>query len=100
MLPKNRITSHPGEVLADEFMKPLNLSATRLARALHVPPNRITSIIKGQRGITGDTALRLSRYFGTSPELWMNLQALHDLSRANVEAGAAVEREVKRRDAA
>jgi addiction module HigA family antidote len=100
MLPKNRITSHPGEVLAEEFMKPLGLSANALARALHVPPNRITAIVNGHRGVTGDTALRLGRYFGTSAEMWINLQAMHDLSRANVEAGAAIARDVKQRKAA
>jgi len=95
MLPKNRITAHPGEVLAEEFLKPLGLSANALASALHVPPNRITAIIKGERSVTGDTALRLARYFGTTAEMWINLQAMHDLSRANVEVGAAIEREVE-----
>jgi addiction module HigA family antidote len=97
MLPKNRITAHPGEVLAEEFLKPLGLSATALAQALRVPPNRITSIVGGQRAVTGDTALRLARYFGTSAEMWINLQAMHDLSSANIEAGAVIERDVKRR---
>jgi antitoxin HigA-1 len=97
MLPKNRITTHPGEILAEEFMKPLGLSANALAQALRVPPNRITAIVKGDRAVTGDTALRLARYFGTTPDMWINLQAMHDLSRANVEAGAAIAREVKRR---
>ena len=64
MLPKNRIVNHPGEVLAEEFLKPLNLSAHALALALRVPANRITGIIKGQRAVSADTALRLARYFG------------------------------------
>ncbi len=97
MLPKNRITTHPGEILAEEFMGPFGLSANALAQALRVPPNRITAIIKGDRAVTGDTALRLARYFGTTPDMWINLQAMHDLSRANVEAGATIAREVKRR---
>ena len=64
----------PGDLLRDEFMAPLGLSANALAAALHVPANRITAILKGARGITVDTALRLGRYFGTSPEFWMTLQ--------------------------
>jgi addiction module HigA family antidote len=80
--PKNRIRTHPGEILLYEFMEPLGLSARALAAILDVPPNRLTELIKGRRGVTADTALRLSRYFGTTPEFWMNLQAAHDLSRA------------------
>ncbi|MBR0774110.1 HigA family addiction module antidote protein [Bradyrhizobium diazoefficiens] len=97
MLPKNRVTTHPGEILNEEFLKPLGMSARALAQALHVPSNRITAIVNGQRAVTGDTALRLAHYFGTSAEMWINLQAMHDLSRANAEAGAAIRRDVKRR---
>jgi len=79
---KIRIRTHPGEVLLCEFMEPLGLSARALATILDVPPNRLTEVIKGRRGVTADTALRLSRYFGTTPEFWMNLQAAHALSRA------------------
>lgn len=70
----HRIRTHPGVVLREEFMLPLELSANALSRALDVPPNRITTIVNGDRSVTGDTALRLARYFGTTPEFWMNLQ--------------------------
>jgi addiction module HigA family antidote len=79
---KTRIRTHPGAILLHEFMEPLELSARALGALLGVPPNRLTEIIKGRRGITADTALRLSRYFGTTPEFWMNLQAAHDLTQA------------------
>ena len=72
----------PGEILADEFMQPLGLSANKLARKLGVPPNRISEIIKGRRSISADTALRLSQAFGTSPEFWLNLQQAVDLWNA------------------
>ena len=96
-----RITTHPGEVLHEEFMVPLGLSANALARDLHVPPNRITAIIaeKDPRAVTPDTALRLSRYFGTTPEFWLNLQAAYDLSRARAEISARIEAEVRPRAA-
>lgn len=87
----------PGEILHEEFMAPLGLSAAELARALHVPGNRITALVHGQRGITADTALRLSRYFGTTPEFWMRLQADHDLRRARRDVAAEIEREVSPR---
>lgn len=73
---------HPGEILITEFLEPMGISANRLAKHIAVPANRITSIIKGQRGITGDTALRLSKALGTSPEFWLNLQCHFDLERA------------------
>ena len=73
---------HPGEVLQEEFMEPLNISANKLANRIDVPTNRITAIIKGQRGISGDTALRLSKVFGTTPEFWINLQGYYELERA------------------
>ncbi len=72
----------PGEVLRLEFMEPVGLSADALAKATGVPTNRITAILHGTRGITADTALRLARHFGTSAEMWMNLQTAHDLERA------------------
>ncbi len=72
----------PGEVLRVEFMEPAGLSAHGLAKAAGVPTNRITAILHGTRGITADTALRLARHFGTSAEMWMNLQTAHDLERA------------------
>jgi len=70
---------HPGEVLAEDFMAPVGLTANQLALSLRIPANRITAIIAGKRGITADTALRLARYFGTSAEVWMGLQADYDL---------------------
>jgi addiction module HigA family antidote len=97
---KPRIRTHPGEVLLEEFMKPLGLSANALARDLHVPPNRITAIISttAPRSIT-DTALRLARYFGTTPQFWINLQSAHDLSLAEAEVGDRVVTEVRPRAA-
>ena len=70
---------HPGEVLAEEFLAPLGLSQYRLAQDLSVPPRRINEIVHGKRGISADTALRLARYLGTSPQFWLNLQARYDL---------------------
>jgi antitoxin HigA-1 len=70
---------HPGEVLNEEFLGPMNISQNALARAVSVPPRRINEIVLGKRGITADTALRLSKAFGTSAEFWMNLQASYDL---------------------
>lgn len=74
----------PGELLRHEFMEPLGLSANALGAALSVPTNRITGILNGNRAITADTALRLARAFGTSPEFWLNAQASHDMARARV----------------
>lgn len=82
-----RIPTHPGEILAEEFLKPLVLSQYRLAQAIRVPPRRINEIVKGERSITADTALRLARFFGTSAELWMNLQGRYDLLTAQVKLG-------------
>ena len=75
-------TPSPGEILRHEFMEPLDLSANALARRLNVPPNRITSILNNQRSITADTALRLGKLFGTTPEFWLGLQAAYDLDIA------------------
>ena len=86
-----RTPIHPGEILADE-LRELSLSAAELARLLDVPPNRISQIIAGRRNITADTALRLGRYFGTSPDLWMNLQKTYELDLARAELGPALER--------
>ena len=93
----NRVTTHPGEVLGEEFLKPLGLSAHALAMALRVPATRIGAIVKGERSVTADTALRLARFFGTSPEFWTNLQAMHDLTKARLESGRAIDREVQPR---
>ncbi|AEG05782.1 HigA family addiction module antidote protein [Sinorhizobium meliloti WSM1022] len=77
----------PGEILASEFLEPMNISARKLAGHIGVPANRITEIIKGRRSITGDTALRLSKAFGTTPEFWINLQSHYELERARDAAG-------------
>ena len=98
MIP-NRVTSHPGEILSEEFLKPLGMSANALALSLRVPATRVGAILKGERGVTADTALRLARFFDTSPEFWLNLQSLHDLTRAKTEKGATIEREVNPRAA-
>ena len=80
-----RIRTHPGEVLAEEFLAPLKMSGRQLAEAVDVPSNRITEMIRERRGMTADTAIRLGRYFGTTPRFWLNLQIAHDLSRAEAE---------------
>src|SRR5436853_6367413 len=80
---------HPGEHLAEE-LEALGMSATELARQLKVPTNRITGILNGQRAITGDTALRLGHFFGTSPQFWLNLQSLYELRLAEQKAGKAI----------
>ena len=80
---------HPGEHLAEE-LKELRMSATELARKLDVPTNRITGILNGQRAITGDTALRLAHFFGTSAEFWLNLQSLYELRLAQEKAGKSI----------
>ncbi len=85
---------HPGEVLAEEFMAPRGLSANRLALDIRVPANRLSEIMRGNRAITAETALRLAQYFNTSPALWMNLQTKYDLERAMDEFGVQVAREV------
>jgi antitoxin HigA-1 len=82
---------HPGEILAEELME-LQVKPTELARQLKVPPNRITQIIRGKRSITGDTALRLGHWFGTSAQFWLNLQSAHDLRVATQHAGAEIAR--------
>ena len=71
--------AHPGEILAEEFLKPFGISQYRLAKDIRVPPRRINEIVHGMRSITADTALRLARYFGTSPAFWVNLQGRYDL---------------------
>jgi addiction module HigA family antidote len=91
---------HPGEILAEEFMKPLGLSINALARDLHVPPNRIHGIVHGQRSVTADTALRLAAYFGTTAELWLNLQSEYDLRQTRRTLGPEIERTVRKRPAA
>jgi len=86
-----RIAIHPGEHLAEE-LDALNMRAAELARQLKVPTNRVTEILNGQRAITGDTALRLAHFFGTSPEFWLNLQSLYELRLAEAKTGKAIKR--------
>lgn len=86
---------HPGEVLLEDFMKPLGLSQYRLAKDIGVPALRISQIVRGQRAITADTALRLARYFGTSPDVWLRLQATYDLEMAQRQIGKRIAREVR-----
>jgi antitoxin HigA-1 len=91
---------HPGEILREEYMAPLGISANGLARALGVTPARISEIVRQRRGITGDTALRLARYFGTDAQSWLNLQIAYDLRIVELASGNAIERQVKPREAA
>lgn len=99
---KNRLAADitPGEILAEEFLKPMDITQYRLARDIGVPPRRINEIVRGQRTITADTALRLGRYFGMAPQFWLNLQAHYDLEREQRRLGPRLEREVKVRIAA
>ncbi len=85
---------HPGEVLRDE-LEALGLSANALSKALDVPVNRVTAILHGQRGVTANTALRLARYFGTTRQVWLNLQKTCELRRAEIEAGRDIAKRVK-----
>jgi antitoxin HigA-1 len=86
---------HPGEVLLEDFMKPLGLSQYRVAKDIGVSPIRISEIVHGQRSITADTALRLGRYFGTSAAVWLRMQVRYDLEKAEKELGDRITREVK-----
>ena len=87
---------HPGEILLEDFMKPMGVSINRLARDTVVPPGRISAIVNGKRAITADTALRLGKYFGVSPQTWMGLQAEYDLRVAQRVIGAEVDKRVQR----
>jgi addiction module HigA family antidote len=86
---------HPGEILKEEFLVPHGISMNRLALGLHVAVSRISDILKGRRGITADTALRLSIFFGTTPEFWINLQTTYDLSKEQAEHMSEIERDVR-----
>jgi len=100
MSAKNRMRPvHPGEILREE-LDALEMSAKAFSEALDVPGNRITMILKGQRGITADTALRLSRYLGTTPEFWLNLQKSYELRLAQLEAGEEIIQRIKPRKVA
>ena len=87
---------HPGEILWEEFMQPLKISQNRLGRELRVPPRRINEIVHAKRAVTADTALRLSRFFGTTAEFWLGLQADYDLDVARDKLSETIEREVSR----
>lgn len=91
---------HPGEILAEEVLAEIGMNANQLGEALGVAPNRISEILRGRRSITADTALRLSRWLGSSAEFWLNLQQAHDLEVAQAERGAEIERTVTPREAA
>jgi addiction module HigA family antidote len=86
--------AHPGEIRLEEFLKPLGLSQYRLAKSIGVPPRRVNEIVLGKRSVSADTALRLARYFGNSPQLWLNLQSQHDLALERDRLGDRLDREV------
>ena len=86
----SREAIHPGEFLADE-LEEIGITATELSRQIDVPPNRVLGIIHGHRNVTADTALRLGQFFGTGPELWMNLQKAYDLDKARAELGSKIQ---------
>jgi addiction module HigA family antidote len=90
-----RISTHPGEMLREEFLVPLGITQNALALKIRVPATRIGDIVHGKRAITPDTALRLARFFGNSPEFWLNLQQMHDLSKARLELKKTIERDVE-----
>ena len=85
---------HPGETIKEDYLVPLGMSVNQLAKALAIGAARMNEIVRGERGITADTALRLARYFGTSPEFWLNLQSLYDLRLAERKARAKIMREI------
>lgn len=85
---------HPGEILREDYLAELGMSANALAKALRVPAPRVNEIVRERRGVTADTALRLARYFGTTPQFWLNLQSAYDLRRAEIAAGRKIEQEV------
>jgi addiction module HigA family antidote len=95
MAHRKRAPVHPGEILLEEFLLPLGVSQYRLAKETSVPPRRINEIVRGSRSISADTALRLARYFGTSEQFWMNLQARYDLEVQKDRLGDRLRREVK-----
>jgi addiction module HigA family antidote len=100
MAKKKMAPVHPGEVLLEEFLDPMEITQYRLAKAISVPARRINEIVLGKRAVTADTALRLARYFGTSERFWMNLQARYDLEVEKDRLGSRLDREVKIRRAA
>jgi len=99
-MPKTLDPIPPGEILLEEYLKPLTISQNRLARDIDIPVSRVAEIVKGRRAITADTALRLGEYFGTSAEMWLNLQAGYDLRRMRATAWPAIRRRIRAREAA
>ena len=91
---RERGTIHPGEILAEDVLVELDMNRRRLAEPLNVSPNRVSEILRGRRAISADAALRLARWLETSPTVWLNLQQAYDLEVAEMESGAAIEREV------
>ncbi len=100
MTSRRRPPVHPGEILEQDLMRPLDISINRLARDLRVPVTRISEIVNKRRGITADTAMRLARYFETTPEFWLNLQTHYDLDVVQRAAGTQIARDVHPREAA
>lgn len=94
MVTKKLPSIHPGEILLEEFLEPMSISQYRLAKDISVPPRRINEIVHGKRGITADTALRLGRYFGMSPQFWLNLQSRYDLEVAEDNLKGRLKKEV------
>lgn len=86
---------HPGEILREDYLAPMKMSANALAKALKVPATRINDIVRERRGVTADTALRLARYLGSTPQFWLNLQVAYDLRTAEIDHGARIRHEVK-----
>ncbi len=99
-MPKRLDPIHPGEILLEDFMRPMGISINQLARDLDVPPNRISGIVNGARSITADTALRLGTYFGVSAETWLGLQLDYDLRLARQRSGDQIARRIRKRPAA
>jgi addiction module HigA family antidote len=98
---ENRIPfPHPGETLREDFLRPLGMSVNRLALELRVPATRLSEIVHGRRSVTADTALRLGRYFNTTPKFWLNLQSAYDLAIASEKKGREIERAVRPHEAA
>jgi antitoxin HigA-1 len=91
---------HPGRTILEDVVKPLGLSVNSLAHRLHVPASRMNDIVRGRRGVTADTALRLARYLGTSPQFWLNLQSAYDLKVAHYGQGRTIDKQVRPRAAA
>ena len=94
MSPKKMVPVHPGEILMEEYLKPMGISQYRLAKGIGVPPRRINEIVHGLRAVSADTALRMARFFGTSETFWIHLQANYDLEMARDKLAGRLEREV------